>query len=260
MRVAELARRVVTLVALPVILVAAWWWASAGSTDFYRPPLQKIVNAFADTWFSTRITQDVLPSLGRLALGYAIALLIGVALGVAIGQSQRLRSVLEPSLEFLRAIPPPVLVPVIMLFAGIGDLMKVLVIVSGCVWPILLNTVEGVRGIDEVLKDTCRGYRIDGVKRLRHLTLRAASPQIVTGARQALSIGIILMVISEMFAASSGLGFTIVQFQRGFQIPEMWSGVLLLGLIGVALALLFRLAERLVLHWYHGIRATQREW
>src|SRR5262245_26098185 len=147
-----------------------------------------------------------------------------------------------------------------MLFAGIGDLMKVLVIVSGCVWPVLLNTVEGVRAIDEVLADTCRGYRITGLSRLRHLTLRAASPQIVTGARQALSIGIILMVISEMFAASSGLGFTIIQFQRGFQIPEMWSGVFMLGLLGVLLAVLFRLAERRVLHWYHGIHAAQREW
>ena len=112
-------------------------------------------------------------------------------------------------LEFLRAIPPPVLVPILILFAGIGDLMKVLVIVSGCIWPILLNTVEGVRAVDEVLSDTCRSYRIGGWLRLRHLTLRAASPQIVTGARQALSIGVILMVISEMFAAQSGLGFTV---------------------------------------------------
>lgn len=80
--------------------------------------------------------------------------------------------------------------------------------------------------------------------RLRHLVLRAASPQVVTGARQALPVGIILMVISEMSAASSGLGVTVVQFQRGFQIPRMWSGVLLSGL--------FRLVERRVLARYHG--------
>jgi len=133
------------------------------------------------------------------------------------------------------------------------------VIVSGCVWPILLNTVQGVRGVDEVLADTCRSYRIRGRRRLGHLVLRSASPHIVTGARQALSIGIILMVISEMVAASSGLGFTIVQFQRGFAIPEMWSGVLLLGLIGVLLSLAFRGVERWVLGWYHGVRAVQRE-
>ena len=76
----------------------------------------------------------------------ALALVVGVGLGVLIGTSRWLRSLLEPLLEFLRAIPPPVLVPIFMLFAGIGNMMKVLVIVSGCVWPILLNTVEGVRG------------------------------------------------------------------------------------------------------------------
>ena len=117
-----------------------------------------------------------------------------------------------------------------------------------------------MRGVDEVLADTCRSYRITGVMRLRRCVLRAASPQIMTGARQALSIGIILMVISEMIAASQGLGFTIVQFQRGFQIPEMWSGVLLLGLLGVALSALFQLFEKRILGWYHGQRAGMREW
>jgi ABC-type nitrate/sulfonate/bicarbonate transport system permease component len=76
--------------------------------------------------------------------------------------------------------------------------------------------------------------------------------------RQALAIGIILMVISEMFAASSGLGFTIIQFQRGFAIPEMWSGILLLGLLGVVLSLVFRLFENRVLAWYYGLRRAQR--
>ncbi|OLE30042.1 MAG: nitrate ABC transporter permease [Actinobacteria bacterium 13_1_20CM_3_71_11] len=251
-------RRVVALLALPAALFAVWWFASAGSTDFYRPPLSRILVAFKETWFSRRLLDDVAPSLARLAAGYAAALLAGIALGVAIGSSARLRAYVEPVLEFLRAIPPPVLVPIVILVAGIGDLMKVLVIVSGCLWPILLNTVEGVRGVDEVLADTARTYRIRGVLRLRHLVLRAASPQIVTGARQALSIGIILMVISEMFAASSGLGFTVVQFQRGFEIPEMWSGVLLLGLVGVLLSLAFRLVDMRILKWYHGERDARR--
>ncbi len=137
--------------------------------------------------------------------------------------------------------------------------MKILVIISGCLWPILLNTVEGVRAVDEVLADTCRSYRIRGALRWWHLVLRSASPQIVTGARQALSVGIILMVISEMFAASSGLGYTVIQFKDGFQIPQMWSGVILLGLLGVLLSVLFRLVEHRVLDWYHGSRNVQKE-
>lgn len=255
----RLLRRIVLVLALPTVLVTIWWFASAGSTNVYVPALSRILTAFGDTWFGPRMVTDVLPSLGRLGVGYGAAIVAGIALGVAIGVQRTLRTLLEPVLEFLRAIPPPVLVPILILFAGIGSGMKVLVIVSGCLWPILLNTVEGVRGIDGVLADTCRGYRIGGRLRLWHLVLRSASPQIVTGARQALSIGIILMVISEMRASSNGLGFTIVQFQRGFAIPEMWSGVLLLGLLGVLLSLLFRLVEHRVLRWYHGIRAVERK-
>jgi len=248
-------KRVGIWLGLPVALVTVWWFASAGSTDFFRPSLQRIVQAFRETWLGPRFVEEVLPSLARLAVGYVLAVILGVVIGVAIGLSVRTRALTEPVLEFLRAIPPPILVPVIMLFAGIENTMKVIVIVFGCIWPILLNTVEGVRATDEVLTDTCQVY---GVKPLRHLVLQSASPQIMTGARQALAIGIILMVISEMVAANNGLGFTIVQFQRGFQIPEMWSGVLLLGLIGVALAGLFHLAERRVLVWYHGSRDADR--
>jgi ABC-type nitrate/sulfonate/bicarbonate transport system permease component len=252
------ARRVLLVAGLPLALLALWWVASAGSQSFYLPPLREILQTFASTWLGARLVDDVLPSVARLLAGFALAAVLGVAVGVVVGSSRRLRAALEPVLEFLRAIPPPVLVPIFILVAGIGTTMKVLVIVSGCVWPILLNTVEGVRARDEVLEDTCRAYGIRGAARLRHLVLRAASPQIVTGMRQALSIGIILMVISEMFAASSGLGFTIIQFQRGFAIPEMWSGILLLGLLGVALSLGFRVVEHRVLSWYHGLRRAQR--
>lgn len=251
-------RRVVLMLGLPTILIATWWIATADSVDPFFPPVPRILKAFRDTWFGDALTNDVVPSLSRLAIGYTAALLLGVGLGVLIGSNRWLRSFAEPVLEFQRAIPPPVLVPVIILVAGIGDLMKVIVIISGAVWPILLNTVEGVRGADEVLDDTCRSYRIRGALRLRTYVLRAASPQIMTGARQALAIGIILMVISEFFASSDGLGYLIVDFQRTFRIPAMWSGVLLLGIIGVILALLFRLVESRVLNWYHGVRAAER--
>jgi ABC-type nitrate/sulfonate/bicarbonate transport system permease component len=251
-------KRIALVLGLPLVLLAVWFAASYGSENFYAPPLRTILAAFADTWTPERLRADVLPSLARLGAGYLLAALLGIGLGVAVGVSPALRAAAEPVLEFFRAVPPPVLVPVIMLFAGIGNGMKIIVIVSGCVWPVLLNTVEGVRATDGVLSDTARAYGITGAARLRHLLLRSASPQIVTGLRQALSIALILMVISEMFAASNGLGFTIVQFQRSFAIPEMWSGIILLGLLGFLLSELFRLAERRALAWYHGLRDTQR--
>ncbi|MFI5914398.1 ABC transporter permease [Dactylosporangium sp. NPDC051541] len=247
--------------ALPVVLVAVWWFASAGSTDFFWPPLRSILEAFPETWFAKDpVLHDVLPSLVRLLVGYTLALLFGIALGAAIGSSPTLRALAEPTLEFFRALPPPVLIPVIALFAGFtGWTPKLVTIALGCLWPILLNTVEGVSSVDEVLRDTARSYRLGRLATLRHVILRAASPRIATGARQALSIGVILMVISELFGANRGLGAAIVQFQRGFAIPQMWTGIILLGLIGVALSALFRLVENKTLRWYRGQRQAERE-
>jgi len=136
--------------------------------------------------------------------------------------------------------------------------MKVVVIVIGSVWPILLNTIEGVRATDSVMTETARSFALRPAERLRFLTLPSASPRIMAGVRQSLSIALILMVISEMFYSSSGLGFKIVYFQRNYLIAEMWSGILLLGLIGILLAAIFSVVERRVLRWYHGIKEVER--
>jgi ABC-type nitrate/sulfonate/bicarbonate transport system permease component len=256
--VPTLPRRLVVALALPVTLVATWWVTSSGSQSFYFPPLQTILDTFGKLWFSAQALQNVVPSLVRFSIGYIAAALLGIVIGVPVGASRNLRNVLEPVLEFMRAIPPPVLVPVLILFAGIGNEMKALVIVFGCIWPVLLNTVAGVRALDEVLAEVVRSYRIGGFARLWHFVLPGASPQIFTGLRQSLSIGIILMVVSEMFAASDGIGFALVQYQRTFAIPEMWSGIILLGIIGIALSLIFRGIEAWLLGWYHGLRQSQR--
>ncbi|GAB3166812.1 ABC transporter permease [Myceligenerans halotolerans] len=251
---------------LPAVILAVWWFASANSTSFFNPPLADILGTFGSTWFGTggegladsRLTRDVLPSVGRLLAGLAVAGVAGILAGVAIGLSRGLRAFTEPVLEFFRAIPPPIMVPVLVLFFGIDTTMKVAVIAFGTLWPILLNTVEGVRGLDPVLRDTARAYRLGRFALLTKLILPGAAPQIVTGARQGLSLGIILMVISEMFAAKDGLGFSIVQFQRSFAVPEMWSGVILLGLLGLLLAQIFRLVTDRILAWYHGYLQSQR--
>lgn len=264
MRTLGYLRSFLLVVGLPVLLLAAWWVATADSVSPFNPPLSEILGTIGPTWFSgdtfadTRFVQDILPSLGRLLVGYGVALVVGVGLGTVIGAVKPLRDFTEPVLEFFRAIPPPVMVPVLMLFLGVGTSMRVFVIATGALWPILLNTVEGVRGLDPVLKDTARAYRLGAWTRTRRLMLPGAGPQIVTGARQALSIAIILMVISEMFAARDGLGFSVVQFQRSFAIPEMWSGVIILGLLGVVLSLVFRVATDAVLAWYHGYLRSQR--
>jgi ABC-type nitrate/sulfonate/bicarbonate transport system permease component len=254
----RIVRNVSFALGLPVLLVVLWGLWSAGSTNRFLVGPIPILEAFRETWIGPAFVDDVLPSLYRLALGIAASIVVGVGAGVVIGRLRRLRETLEPTLEFFRAIPPPVLIPVAMLLLGITDTMKVVVIVSGAVWPILLNTIDGVRATDSVMTETADSFRIPRWERLWLVVLPAASPRIMTGVRQALSVALILMVISEMFASSSGLGYRIAYFQRNYLVAEMWSGILLLGLIGVFLAAVFGLVERRVLRWYHGMREINR--
>lgn len=243
---------------LPFLSVVVWGIWSTRSTSRFFPGPVTIGEAFVDTWVGRAFVDDVLPSLYRLGLGIFASIVVGVAAGTVIGLVRWLRELLEPLLEFFRAIPPPVLIPIAMLLLGITDSMKVVVIVSGAVWPILLNTIEGVRATDSVMTETADSFQITWWERLWFLVLPAASPRIMTGVRQGLSVALILMVISEMFASSSGLGYRIAYFQRNYLIAEMWSGILLLGLVGVLLAVVFGLVERRVLRWYHGMREVTR--
>jgi ABC-type nitrate/sulfonate/bicarbonate transport system permease component len=243
-------------VTVPILLLVAWGLASAGSETYYFPPLTDILSTFADTWLFERVGSDVVPSLVRMGLGFAIAVVVAISSGLLLGMSRRSRRAAAPIVEFLRAIPPPALLPFAILVIGVGDSMKVFIIAFVCVWPILLNTIDGVIGVDPTLRDTTRVYGIDGRDRLWRVMLPAAAPQIFAGMRISLSLALILMVISEMVASTNGIGYFVLQSQRTFAIPEMWSGILLLGILGYTLNGIFVLIERRVLRWHRGARAS----
>ena len=181
---------------------------------------------------------------------------VGVGGGIALGLSPVLRRVSAPIVEFLRAIPAPALLPFALLVLGVGNDSKIFVIAFVCLWPILLNAIDGVSSVDPTLVDTGRVYRIPARDRLTHVVLPAAAPQIFAGMRTSLSLALILMVISEMVASSNGIGYFVLQAQRSFAIPEMWSGIILLGLLGYAFNAVFLLIERRVLAWHRGARAA----
>jgi ABC-type nitrate/sulfonate/bicarbonate transport system permease component len=243
-------------VAVPLLLLAIWAVWSSGSDTYYFPPLTDILEKFADTWLFERVGSDVVPSLVRLALGYGIACVVAVAAGLALGLSRPLRRATDPIVQFLRAIPPPALLPFGILVLGVGTSMKVFIIAFVCLWPVLLNTIDGVAGVDPTLRETARVYDIGPRDRLLRVTLPAAAPQIFAGMRTSLSLALILMVISEMVASTNGIGYFVLQSQRSFAIPEMWSGILLLGILGYVLNAIFLLVERRVLRWHRGARAS----
>ena len=252
-------RRVLELaleIGVPVVLVAVLWAWTNQSDTFYYPPLSDVFEKFADTWVFERFGSDVWPSLRRMAIGYGVAVLVAVVVGTALGSSRTLRRAFAPIVEFLRSIPPPALLPFAIVVIGVGDDMKVFIIAFVCLWPVLLNTIDGINGIDPTLRDIARSYGISGRDRLLRMTLPAASPQIFAGMRLSLSLAVILMVISEMVASTNGIGFFVLQSQRSFAIPEMWSGILLLGILGYLLNLIFVIVERRVLAWHRGAKAS----
>src|SRR5688572_11073860 len=116
---------------LPAILIAIWWAATAQGVNFFVPKPDKLASTFANVWFSEMCVTVVITSLGRLSASLLISIGLGVALGVAIGLSRNLRWLLEPLLEFIRAVPPTILIPVLLLLIDINDTMKVTVIVLG---------------------------------------------------------------------------------------------------------------------------------
>jgi ABC-type nitrate/sulfonate/bicarbonate transport system permease component len=243
-------------ITVPLLVLVVWGLLSAGSESFYFPPLTSILSTFADVWLFERIGSDVVPSLARMGLGYGAAVLIAVVVGVSLGLMRRGRLVAGPIVEFLRSIPPPALLPFAILVFGTGTEMKVFIIAFVCLWPILLNTIDGVTGVDPALRETTSVYGVRTIDRIRLVVLPAAAPQIFAGMRTSLSLALILMVISEMVASTNGIGYFVLQAQRSFDIPEMWSGIFVLGILGYALNAAFILVERRVLRWHRGARAN----
>jgi ABC-type nitrate/sulfonate/bicarbonate transport system permease component len=245
---------VVAEIAVPSGLVALWWVLSESSTSLYFPPLSQILSSFHKVWLFHDFTADAVPSLENLALGYLAATIIGIVVGVVLGLVPLLSDAVAPALEFLRAIPGVALVPAALLLFGIGPEMKIALIAYGTIWPILLNTVDGIRGLDKVAGDVAASYRIRQRDRLFRIVLPAASPQIVAGMRTALSIGITIIIFSEMVGSTNGIGFRILSAQRSFAVPDMWAGIVLLGILGYLLNLAFRGFEYYLLRWHRGMR------
>jgi len=239
---------------LPVAVLVTWWLLSAGTDSLYFPPLQTILEHFRDTFLGSDAGKHLGPSLSHLAIGFVAAAVAGIGFGVLIGMNRWASAVLDPLIHFFRALPGPALLPFAIIAFGIGATMKVWIIAFTTIFPILLNTIDGVRGQDTVAAEVARAYRIGRVRQIFTIVLPAASPQIMAGLRVGLQTAILLMVVSELVASTSGIGFFILQSQQQFNIPDMWAGIVALGLLGIVLNGLFGLLERRVLHWYIATR------
>jgi ABC-type nitrate/sulfonate/bicarbonate transport system permease component len=194
-------------------------------------------------------------TLARLGVGFAIGTTLAVAMGLTMGYWPRIYGLFEPLVELLRPIPKAALVPPLVLFLGVGDAMKITSIALAVFFPVLINTVQGARGVDPVLVDTARTLGVRPLTLLRKVILPASAPFIFAGIRLSVALGLILAVISEMIAGTGGLGFLIIDMQRAFRVRQMYAWIVILAVVGYLLNLLLVALERQFLFWY---RASER--
>jgi ABC-type nitrate/sulfonate/bicarbonate transport system permease component len=240
---------------LPIVLLALWWVLSAGSTSPFFPPLSKILGLWWDEWIVGTAKSQLSSSLRNLLLGYLLGSLIGIVFGTLLWRFGPARRVANPIVYFLYVLPAPALLPAMIALFGIGETRQIALISFGAIWPTLLNTLDGMRGIDQIKFDAAKAMRLSSRRTLFSLVLPAAAPQMAAGLRASLQVSIILMVVTEMVAARSGIGYYILQAQTVFAVTKMWTGIITLVVIGTVANYLFVTIERIVLKWYYRSRA-----
>jgi ABC-type nitrate/sulfonate/bicarbonate transport system permease component len=225
--------------------------------DAYFPPASRVFAALFNLIVSGLIIPDTLGTVMRYARAYLSAAGLAVTLGIILGYSRFIHSLFEVIIEFLRPMPSVATIPVAILFLGVGDPMKVAVATYGATWPILINTIDGVRNIDRTLIYTGRIFGFSSWRMLRKIALPAALPYIVTGLRVSLPIALIAITAAEMIAGGNGLGFFILDEQRAFKIADMYAGIVLVSFLGYLGNRLFLMLETKAMAWHKSLTARE---
>ncbi|MFG3256785.1 ABC transporter permease [Streptomyces sp. NPDC048172] len=248
-------------VGVPVGAVLLWQAAAVLRDSVYFPPPARIARHAHRLWFdgpasrlflTDEAVANVLPSVGRVLAGFGTAAVCGIVLGLVLGRSRTAYALCDPLLQFARAVPPPALVPVAVVLFDLGTPMQLAAIVFSAVWPVLINTAEGVRGVDPLRLDVAAVLRMPLAERVRLLYLPAALPKIFAGLRLSLALSLILMVFSELLpGTANGVGFQLVDAQTRSDLLTVWAVLLLLGVLGHLLNSALLAVERLVDPYAH---------
>ena len=237
-----------------VVLFAALWelvprFVLDESTRTFLPPLSEDLRALWGLVADGELAEHLQASIGRSAAGFAIAVAVGVPLGLLIGWYRPVARFLQPLLELARNTAALALLPVFTLLLGIGELSKISLVVYACVWPVLLNTIAGVHTVDPLLVKAARSLGLSSPRLFRKVILPAAVPTVFTGIRLAASYSILVLVAAEMVGAKAGLGYLINTTQVNFLIPQMYAGIIAVSVLGVLVNQGFVALERRFSTW-----------
>lgn len=213
------------------------------------PPLDAIVGALWKGIYSGALIDDIGISLQRAGIAFASAVIIGIPLGLFMGQVAAVERALDPLLQFFRQTSALALYPVFILLLGLGEASKVFVIFWATLFPILLSTIGGVKEVDGKLIEMARTYGAGPLTIFRRVVLPASVPAIFVGLRLSATTALLLLIAAEMIGANKGIGFQVMNAQYNFQIPLMFAAILLLALLGLAANAVLVVLQRKLCRW-----------
>jgi len=236
----------------PLVLLVAWEvlaryvWVD----PFFFPPVSAMLNVL----YQMVVTGEIFPHIGisllRALGGYSIAAVTGLGLGILVAYSRLADTVFDPLIEMIRPISTFALVPVMFLWFGIGNGSKMAIIFKACFFPVVLNTIAGIRGVDRRLIQAARSLGASHFQLWTKVLIPASLPMIMTGLRISTAMAMLAIVGVEMLAADSGIGFVVIEAQRTFDTARMFAGIIVISLIGVGLDRIARFFQNRVLTWH----------
>lgn len=216
------------------------------SSTYLSPP-SAVLEAMGQLASTGELWKHIFFSLQRVLIGLLFSTVIGVVLGLLIGYFQKAETYLDLLFQFFRQMSAFALFPVFILLFGLGELSKDIIIFWASLWPVLLNTISGVKNVDKLLLDSARSMGASDGFIFRKIILPAAAPEIFTGIRLGASYCVMTVVAAEMIGATAGLGYLVIYSQETFNVPDMYAAIVTLAIVGVVLnVILHRVAAGLI--------------
>lgn len=245
-------------VSVPLALLALWQLAAGLDlidTTLVPPPTE-VAGAFWDLLASGRLADALAISLTRCAIGLAIGIPVGLALGIAAGLFKLGEELIDATMQALRTVPFVSLIPLFILWLGIGDTSKIALIAFGVTFPVYMNTYAGIRGVDAKLIEAAEVFGLNRRQLVRQVVVPGALPSILVGLRYALGLSVIALVVSETVNANNGIGALVSDARQFLQTDIVLVGILVYSVLGLLGDGAIRFLERRLLSWRGSFRGA----
>lgn len=246
---------------LPATIVAAWWASSALGifAVFQMPPPPVVLEAAVALWRRGLLQQDLVATTLRVAAGFGIGAFVAVLLGTLTGLSRRAEQAVEPTLQALRSVPTLAWAPLLLLWLGIDEPPKIVLVAIGAFFPVYVGLVAGISGVDRKLIEVARVYDLAPAQVARRVILPAALPDLLTGLRLGATQAWLFVVVAEFFGSERGLGFRLTDSQQSTRVDLMFVAIVCLAILGKLTDSILRRIEGRVLRWRDTVREAARE-